>query len=156
MEPLFRPVRPVLTAVMPSSSPHPADAPGGRPAASGATPADLARAVAAIEIDVALTAARLEELDRLQALVVSTTAHDLRTPLTVLRVHADLLCEAGSTLGPDERASLQAIGDAVARLQAVSDQLVDDLRDGAGGAEEALRRWLQVEPGDPRTRPTTA
>lgn len=142
---------------MPSPSPSPFD-PASRAcsAATGATPADLARTIADVEIDVALTAERLEELERLQALVVSTAAHDLRTPLTVLRVHADLLREAGSELGPDERDSLDAIGQAVPGLQEVSDRLVADLRDGAGGAEEALRRWLQLEPGSKRTRPTAA
>lgn len=96
---------------------------------------------------------RLEELERLQSLVVSTTAHELRTPLTVLRVHADLLAAAAEDLGPDERASLEAISRAVARLQDVSDGLVSDLRGSAGGAEEALRRWLQLEQGSTRVRP---
>jgi signal transduction histidine kinase len=99
---------------------------------------------------------RLEELGRLQALVVSTTAHELRTPLTVLRVHADLLSAADGELGPDERASLAAITGAVARLQEVSDRLVGELRGGAGGAEEALRRWLALEDGSRRVRPTRA
>ena len=96
---------------------------------------------------------RLEELERLQSLVVSTTAHELRTPLTVLRVHADLLAAAAEELGPDERASLEAITRAVNRLQDVSDGLVADLRGSAGGAEEALRRWLQLEQGSQRIRP---
>lgn len=117
------------------------------------TPADLARSIDDIEADILATTERLEELERLQALVVSTTAHELRTPLTVLRVHADLLRDAGSHLNADERESLDAITTAVARLQDVSDRLVDDLRAGAGGAEEALRRWLRVEPGSTRTRP---
>jgi GAF domain-containing protein len=98
---------------------------------------------------------RLEELERLQSLVVSTTAHELRTPLTVLRVHADLLAAAAEELGPDERASLEAISRAVGRLQDVSDGLVADLRGSAGGAEEALRRWLQLEEGSTRMRPGT-
>jgi signal transduction histidine kinase len=97
--------------------------------------------------------ARLEELGRLQALVVSTTAHELRTPLTVLRVHADLLAGAGAALGPDDHASLKAIGAAVARLQEVSDRLVTELRDNAGGAEDALRQWLSLEQGSDRVRP---
>jgi signal transduction histidine kinase len=99
---------------------------------------------------------RLEELERLQALVVATIAHELRTPLTVLRVHADLLIEGASDLGQEERRSLEAISRAVARLQDVSDHLVSELRGTAGGAEDALRRWLQAEPGCPRTRPTAA
>ena len=100
--------------------------------------------------------ARLQELERLQALVVSTTAHELRTPLTVLRVHADLLIGAADDLGPDGRASLEAISGAVARLQDVSDHLVAELRENAGGAEEALRRWLCLEQGSARMRPATA
>lgn len=126
-----------------------------RSPAQAAAAADLARTLAEVEAATALAASRVEDLERLQALVVSTTAHELRTPLTVLRVHADLLSDAGSELGPDERESLEAISRAVARLQDVSDQLVDDLRSGAGGAEDALRRWLDAEPGSPRTRPTT-
>ncbi|CAB4956903.1 unannotated protein [freshwater metagenome] len=100
--------------------------------------------------------ARLQELERLQALVVATTAHELRTPLTVLRVHADLLIGAADDLGPDGRASLEAISGAVARLQDVSDHLVAELRESAGGAEEALRRWLCLEQGSARMRPATA
>lgn len=105
-----------------------------------------------VDPDAAATE-RLQELERLQSLVVSTTAHELRTPLTVLRVHADLLAAAAEDLGPDERASLIAITQAVSRLQDVSDGLVADLRGSAGGAEEALRRWLQVEQGSQRIRP---
>lgn len=108
----------------------------------------------AVEIDAEQAATdRLEELERLQSLVVSTTAHELRTPLTVLRVHAELLAAAAEELGPDERASLEAITRAVSRLQEVSDGLVADLRGSAGGAEEALRRWLQLEQGSQRVRP---
>ncbi|MEV4422797.1 GAF domain-containing protein [Patulibacter sp. NPDC049589] len=98
---------------------------------------------------------RLQELERLQSLVVSTAAHELRTPLTVLRVHADLLAAAAAELGPEERASLDAITRAVTRLQDVSDGLVADLRGSAGGAEEALRRWLKLEDGSQRIRPGT-
>ncbi|MDO9410393.1 histidine kinase dimerization/phospho-acceptor domain-containing protein [Patulibacter sp.] len=113
-------------------------------------------------VDVAPTAtsgdtdARLAELGRMQALVVSTAAHELRTPLTVLRVHADLLLEASGELGPDERRSLEAIARAVVRLQDVSEHLVAELRETAGGAEDALRRWLVLEQGSTRTRPLTA
>ncbi|WP_051470944.1 GAF domain-containing sensor histidine kinase [Patulibacter minatonensis] len=96
---------------------------------------------------------RLEELERLQSLVVSTTAHELRTPLTVLRVHAELLASAATVLGPEERESLEAITRAVARLQDVSEDLVSDLRSSAGGAEEALKRWLRLEEGSRRIRP---
>jgi signal transduction histidine kinase len=98
---------------------------------------------------------RLQELERLQSLVVSTTAHELRTPLTVLRVHAELLESVKDSLGPHERASLEAITGAVTRLQDVSDGLVSDLRGSAGGAEEALRRWLRLEEGSSRVRPVS-
>jgi GAF domain-containing protein len=117
--------------------------PAAEPAPDPAAVSDLA------------AADRLQELERLQSLVVSTTAHELRTPLTVLRVHADLLAAAAEELGPDERASLEAITRAVTRLQDVSDGLVSDLRGSAGGAEEALRRWLQLEEGSRRVRPGT-
>lgn len=125
-------------------------------AAPAARPSDQERTVDgdAEEIDAEQAATdRLEELERLQSLVVSTTAHELRTPLTVLRVHAELLAAAAEELGPDERASLEAITRAVSRLQEVSDGLVADLRGSAGGAEEALRRWLQLEQGSTRMRP---
>jgi hypothetical protein len=103
----------------------------------------------------AATTDRLQELERLQSLVVSTTAHELRTPLTVLRVHAEMLDAVKDALGPDERASLEAISGAVSRLQDVSDGLVSDLRGSAGGAEEALRRWLRLEEGSSRVRPVS-
>jgi hypothetical protein len=107
------------------------------------------------EADAVATTDRLQELERLQSLVVSTTAHELRTPLTVLRVHAELLDSVKDSLGPDERASLEAITGAVTRLQDVSDGLVSDLRGSAGGAEEALRRWLRLEEGSSRVRPVS-
>ena len=66
-----------------------------------------------------------------------------------------------STLGADDLDAhadrlIASITGAVARLQDVSDRLIQDLREGAGGAEEALRRWLCVEPGTDRVRPATA
>lgn len=121
-------------------------------AATGAADAPVGDRAATSATDAAANE-RLQELERLQSLVVSTTAHELRTPLTVLRVHADLLAAAAEELNPDERASLAAITQAVARLQDVSDGLVADLRGTAGGAEEALRRWLQLEDGSQRIRP---
>lgn len=123
----------------------------GRAAGEQAPTAEAASAAGPDPQDAATE--RLQELERLQSLVVSTTAHELRTPLTVLRVHADLLASAAEELGPDERASLAAITQAVTRLQDVSDGLVADLRGSAGGAEEALRRWLQLEQGSDRVRP---
>jgi signal transduction histidine kinase len=142
--------------IVPSLSATPPVA--GVPTAPGGPCADLdvARVAAEVRSDVDATADRLEELERLQALVVSTTAHELRTPLTVLRVHADLLIERGGTVDADERQSLEAIRGAVERLQAVSDHLVAELRETAGGAEGALRRWLQVDDDAGRmpTRPS--
>lgn len=110
---------------------------------------------AATKAEAAATTERLQELERLQSLVVSTTAHELRTPLTVLRVHAEMLEAVKDDLGPHERASLEAIAGAVSRLQDVSDGLVSDLRGSAGGAEEALRRWLRLEEGSSRVRPVS-
>lgn len=120
---------------------------------NAAVPTDAGTPAAGTPSTGDATEDRLQELERLQSLVVSTTAHELRTPLTVLRVHADLLAAAAAELGPDERASLDAITRAVTRLQDVSDGLVSDLRGSAGGAEEALRRWLQLEQGSHRIRP---
>lgn len=117
------------------------------------SPADLARMTADAVAGAAAMAARLEELGRLQALVISTTAHDMRTPLTVMRAHIDLLADRTDELDPDTRASLAAIGTAVTRLQETSDRLVAELRGTAGGAEDALREWLALEPGSQRTRP---
>lgn len=133
----------------------PDTAPPGGSVTRSSSPADVARASVAIEAEILATTARLEELERLQALVVSTTAHELRTPLTVLRVHAEMLSDTAEHLTADERRSLDAITGAVARLQDVSDRLVSDLRSGAGGAEEALRRWLGAEGGTDRVRPAT-
>lgn len=126
------------------------------PAAGSSSAADVVRATVEVEAEILATTARLEELERLQALVVSTTAHELRTPLTVLRVHAEMLRDDAGVLAPEQRRSLEAIAGAIERLQDVSDRLVSDLREGAGGAEEALRRWLCVESGVDRVRPATA
>jgi signal transduction histidine kinase len=138
---------------LPSSddTPHPG-APGSTEP-TDLSPGDLARLTADAAAGAAAMAARLEELGRLQALVISTTAHELRTPLTVLRAHCDLLAARADDLDADTRSSLVAIGTAVTRLQATSDRLVTELRGSAGGAEDALREWLELEPGSQRTRP---
>ncbi|MGX6449380.1 histidine kinase dimerization/phospho-acceptor domain-containing protein, partial [Patulibacter sp. S7RM1-6] len=95
-------------------------------------------------------AARLDELERLQALIVSTAAHELRSPLTVVRAHAELLAMRRDELAPHERSSVDAIVRAAGQLQEVSDGLVAELRDVAGGAEGPLRRWLGVDEDAPR------
>jgi signal transduction histidine kinase len=117
------------------------------------SPADLARMTADAAAGAAAMAARLEELGRLQALVISTTAHEMRTPLTVMRAHCDMLAARADELDADTRASLTAIAGAVTRLQETSARLVSELRGTAGGAEDALREWLELEPGSQRTRP---
>jgi signal transduction histidine kinase len=127
--------------------------PSAGPATAEPSAVDLARLTADAAAGAAAMAARLEELGRLQALVISTTAHEMRTPLTVMRAHCDLLASRADELDADTRASLTAIGTAVARLQETSDRLVSELRGTAGGAEHALREWLALEPGSQRTRP---
>jgi signal transduction histidine kinase len=131
-------------------------APSAAPATGpldGASPAELARMTADAAAGAAAMASRLEELGRLQALVISTTAHEMRTPLTVMRAHCDMLADRADELDADTQASLAAIGTAVTRLQETSDRLVAELRGTAGGAEDALREWLALEPGSQRTRP---
>jgi signal transduction histidine kinase len=136
------------TPLFSSPSAAPATGPAG-----DTSPADLARMTADAAAAAAAMAARLEELGRLQALVISTTAHDMRTPLTVMRAHCEMLADRADELDPDTQASLAAISGAVARLQETSDRLVTELRGTAGGAEDALREWLALEPGSQRTRP---
>jgi signal transduction histidine kinase len=136
------------TSLLSAPSAAPATGPGG-----DTSPADLARMTADAAAGAAAMAARLEELGRLQALVISTTAHEMRTPLTVMRAHCDMLAARADELDADTQASLAAIGTAVSRLQETSDRLVSELRGSAGGAEDALREWLALEPGSQRTRP---
>lgn len=91
-------------------------------------------------------AARADELGGLQDLLIAATAHDLRTPITVVRAHAELLASDPAVQGA-QRASVEAILAAALELQARSEAVVRSLREHAGGAEDALRARLDLERG---------
>ena len=63
----------------------------------------------------------------------------------MLRAHAELL--AGGELNETSRDSISAIVLAARELQSVSDDLLELMRAHAGGAEPALRRWLDQASG---------
>lgn len=71
------------------------------------------------------TAARLRELDALKSEFVSTVAHDLRSPMTVIAGFAEMLQFDGDTMPAEERNSL--LGRIVANTNRLSDLVADVL-----------------------------
>jgi two-component system OmpR family sensor kinase/two-component system sensor histidine kinase QseC len=89
-------------------------------------------------------------LDRLRAsfdaqrAFVADAAHELRSPLTALRLQTDLVRRA-----PDEAAralALRALGDGTERMQRLVEQLLTLARAEPGGAESTLQDVDAVEP----------
>lgn len=92
---------------------------------------------------VALTRTRAQELlveqDRLRALILSTVAHDLRSPLAVASGGLELLTEGDPRLGVDQRAQLlSASARAVERIRRLIDDLLG-LERSAGRGEGSAR-----------------
>lgn len=92
------------------------------------------------ELELA-SAARAEELGVLQDRLVSSAAHELRTPLVGVRSHAELLLDDPELPEPVRR-SLEAILAGAHQLQRGTDAVVATLREEAGAAEVAVRRRL--------------
>jgi signal transduction histidine kinase len=70
-------------------------------------------------------AERLEELDRLRSEFVSSISHDLRTPLTSVRMGLNMLdMSAGDRLRPDERRLLTSAERSAERLRILIDGLL--------------------------------
>ena len=79
------------------------------------------------------TADTLRELERARSEFVAVVTHDLRTPLSVIRGHLDLLAESGGG-----RSAAYAISQ-VERLDGLVDRILDSVRDSAA-PEVKVRR----------------
>ncbi len=79
-------------------------------------------------------------LDELRADLIGVTSHELKTPLTTLRVNLLLLAEKAENLAPREREILAAAADGCEQLAARVDQLLDLSRIEAGQLRLSLSR----------------
>ena len=87
----------------------------------------------------ALRTELLEEIDRLQKILMGAVSHDLRTPLATIKISASTLRNPEADIGTDERQELLGlIDDQVDRLNRLVTNLLDMSRVQSGALE--LRR----------------
>jgi PAS domain S-box-containing protein len=68
----------------------------------------------------------LRRSDRLRSLLVSNTAHALRTPITVLKAWLEtLLSDLSDGLGQEQRSAIEICSEATDRLERIVEELVD-------------------------------
>ncbi len=79
-------------------------------------------------------------LDELRSDLIGVTSHELKTPLTTLRVNLMLLAEKAENLAPREREILAAAADGCEQLATRVDQLLDLSRIEAGQLRLSLNR----------------
>ncbi len=84
----------------------------------------------------------LEELSKVQRQFVSDASHDLQTPLTTIRMAADLLFEARDRLDPAAARSVELLASQIERFEAMVKDLLEISRFDAGAAT------LDAEPTD--------
>lgn len=90
----------------------------------------------------ALEAEALRRSDALKTAILRTVSHDLRSPLTAIRVAAEGLGSSELTLDPADRAELlDAIRGESARLDRLVGNLLDLSRLQAGAAEPTRELW---------------
>jgi len=84
----------------------------------------------------ALRTELLEEIDRLQKILMGAVSHDLRTPLATIKISASTLGNPGADIGTEERQELLAlIDDQVDRLNRLVTNLLDMSRVQSGALE---------------------
>lgn len=94
----------------------------------------------------AVEAAALRESDAVKTAVLRSVSHDLRSPLTAIRVAADSLGSRDLALSADDRASLvETIRAEAARLDRVVADLLDLSRLQAGAAAPERELWEVAE-----------
>jgi signal transduction histidine kinase len=115
------------------------------PAARWALPAAFACA-AFLFVPAALFVAirRRRRLDEARARFVNELAHDLRTPVTSLRLHAEMLAEGRVPAGEESR-YLSVVGRETARLSSLLANLLDLARLDRGAREYAPQRLEVAE-----------
>lgn len=85
--------------------------------------------------------ARLAELDAARAALLATIGHDLRTPLSGIRISADALAMAGDNLSEEDRqALLDGLRQSAVRLEGLLSAVLDAARIEAGVASPAPQR----------------
>jgi signal transduction histidine kinase len=75
--------------------------------------------------ELAMTSRRLEEVQELRRQLLNNIVHDLRTPLTPLKIHLHLLAQADPPLGPDPARSVKVLQSSSKQFE----NLVNDLQD---------------------------
>ncbi len=84
----------------------------------------------------ALRTELLEEIDRLQKILMGAVSHDLRTPLATIKISASTLGNPGADIGKEQRRELLAlIDDQVDRLNRLVTNLLDMSRVQSGALE---------------------
>jgi signal transduction histidine kinase len=82
--------------------------------------------------------AQLTALDAARAELLSVVTHELRTPLSVVRVYVDLLAEAATSPDPSDAAWREAADDQLARLDRLVDSILASVRgEGLTGLSRA-------------------
>lgn len=94
---------------------------------------------------------RRRRLDEARARFVNELAHDLRTPVTSLRLHAEMLSEGRVPPGEEER-YLNVVGRETARLSALLANLLDLARLDRGARDFAPQRLEVAEALDDAVR----
>jgi signal transduction histidine kinase len=104
------------------------------------------RELAALNLKLEASNARLQELDQLKSDFVSDVSHELRTPLTSIYGYVDYLLEGlGGELNPVLKDSLTRVHGNTKRLIRLINDLLDLARIEAGRAELHLTRLPLME-----------
>jgi PAS domain S-box-containing protein len=97
------------------------------------------------ETDLVAANTRLQELDRLKDELLAVTSHDLRTPITTIRMATDILLDEKRAARVDHRRYLETISQATKRLLVLSNDLSDLARINTGELHLELRPVLLSE-----------
>ncbi|TAK34409.1 MAG: PAS domain-containing protein [Chloroflexota bacterium] len=82
----------------------------------------------------------LTELDRLKDQFISVAAHELKTPVAMMKGYAQVLLRGGGALSPPHRSMLEAIDRGANRIDNVVQELLDISRLHAGSLELTMEQ----------------
>lgn len=91
-------------------------------------------------------AAQLDKLNKFREQLTASITHDLRSPLTAIRGHAELLAKDSEASEDERRESAQLIYDNARRMSAMTDDLTDLAKLQLGRLEVAPRPLDLAEP----------
>jgi sigma-B regulation protein RsbU (phosphoserine phosphatase) len=97
------------------------------------------------ETELVAANARLQELDRLKDELLAVTSHDLRTPITTIRMATDILLDEKRAARVDHKRYLETISQATKRLLILSNDLSDLARINTGELHLELKPVLLSE-----------